>query len=120
MPLRQELISASVPLPLPHFSWKEAVTAPVSLVENGLSASGEGSNSLRRNSQQEQFQDVSDLPSTDSEIEQNESVDEASAHGRGADGSGVVSSSSRENVRVRILSISFAEIPRLICSSFFL
>ncbi|EDV32057.1 uncharacterized protein Dana_GF14230, isoform A [Drosophila ananassae] len=101
MPLRQELISASVPLPLPHFSWKEAVTAPVSLVENGLSASGEGSNSLRRNSQQEQFQDVSDLPSTDSEIEQNESVDEASGHGRGADGSGVVSSSSRENVRRR-------------------
>ncbi|XP_017108791.2 ralBP1-associated Eps domain-containing protein 1 isoform X2 [Drosophila bipectinata] len=101
MPLRQELISASVPLPLPHFSWKEAATAPVSLVENGLSVSGDCSNSLRRNSQQEQFQDVSDLPSTDSEIEQNESVDEASGHGRGTDGSGVVSSSSRENVRRR-------------------
>ncbi|KAH8391374.1 hypothetical protein KR200_004597 [Drosophila serrata] len=103
MPLRQELISATVPLPLPHFSWKEAITAPVS-VENGLAAlppppPTDRRNSLRRNSQQEQLQDTSDLPSTDSEVEQNESVDEATGHGRGGtDGSGVVSSSSRENV----------------------
>ncbi|KAH8334124.1 hypothetical protein KR059_006901 [Drosophila kikkawai] len=103
MPLRQELISATMPLPLPHFSWKEAATAPVA-VENGLAAlppppPTDRRNSLRRNSQQEQLQDTSDLPSTDSEVEQNESVDEATGHGRGGtDGSGVVSSSSRENV----------------------
>jgi len=57
-------------------------------------------NSLRRNSQQEQLQDTSDVPSTDSEVEQNESVDDATGHGRGTDGCGVVSSSSRENVGV--------------------
>ncbi|XP_037709412.1 ralBP1-associated Eps domain-containing protein 1 isoform X2 [Drosophila subpulchrella] len=102
MPLRQELILATFSLPLPHFSWKEAVTAPVA-VENGLAAlppppPTDRRNSLRRNSQQEQLQDTSDVPSTDSEVEQNESVDEAAGHGRGTDGSGVVSSSSRENV----------------------
>ncbi|XP_017077570.2 LOW QUALITY PROTEIN: ralBP1-associated Eps domain-containing protein 2 [Drosophila eugracilis] len=102
MPLRQELILATFPLPLPHFSWKEAITAPVA-VENGLTAlppppPTDRRNSLRRNSQQEQLQDTSDVPSTDSEVEQNESVDEATGHGRGTDGSGVVSSSSRENV----------------------
>nr|XP_016941383.1 ralBP1-associated Eps domain-containing protein 1 isoform X2 [Drosophila suzukii] len=102
MPLRQELILATFSLPLPHFSWKEAVTAPVA-VENGLTAlppppPTDRRNSLRRNSQQEQLQDTSDVPSTDSEVEQNESVDEAAGHGRGTDGSGVVSSSSRENV----------------------
>ncbi|EDW88044.1 ralBP1-associated Eps domain-containing protein 2 isoform X1 [Drosophila yakuba] len=102
MPLRQELILATFPLPLPHFSWKEAVTAPVA-VENGLTAlppppPTDRRNSLRRNSQQEQLQDTSDVPSTDSEVEQNESVDDATGHGRGTDGSGVVSSSSRENV----------------------
>ncbi|XP_016978551.1 ralBP1-associated Eps domain-containing protein 1 isoform X2 [Drosophila rhopaloa] len=102
MPLRQELILATFPLPLPHFSWKEAVTAPVA-VENGLAAlppppPTDRRNSLRRNSQQEQLQDTSDVPSTDSEVEQNESVDEATGHGRGTDGSGIVSSSSRENV----------------------
>ncbi|XP_017005205.2 ralBP1-associated Eps domain-containing protein 1 isoform X2 [Drosophila takahashii] len=102
MPLRQELILATFSLPLPHFSWKEAVTAPVA-VENGLAAlppppPTDRRNSLRRNSQQEQLQDTSDVPSTDSEVEQNESVDEAAGHGRGTDGSGAVSSSSRENV----------------------
>ncbi|XP_039501997.1 ralBP1-associated Eps domain-containing protein 1 isoform X2 [Drosophila santomea] len=102
MPLRQELILATFPLPLPHFSWKEAVTAPVA-VENGLTAlppppPTDRRNSLRRNSQQEQLQDTSDVPSTDSEVEQNESVDDGTGHGRGTDGSGVVSSSSRENV----------------------
>jgi len=104
MPLRQELILATFPLPLPHFSWKEAVTAPVA-VENGLTAlppppPTDRRNSLRRNSQQEQLQDTSDVPSTDSEVEQNESVDDATGHGRGTDGCGVVSSSSRENVGV--------------------
>ncbi|KAH8412359.1 hypothetical protein KR009_001462 [Drosophila setifemur] len=98
MPLRQELIPATVPLPLPHFSWKEAATAPVFLVENGLSGPTDRRSSLRRNSQQEPLQDASDLPSTDSDVEQNESVDEATGHGRGTEGSGVVSSSSRENV----------------------
>ncbi|KAH8276395.1 hypothetical protein KR018_000284 [Drosophila ironensis] len=100
MPLRQELISATVPLPLPHFSWKEGATAPVSL-ENGLSASsGSRRNSQQQQQQQqEQLQDISDLPSTDSEVEQNESVDEGAGKGRtGTDGSGVVSSSSRENI----------------------
>ncbi|XP_052853271.1 ralBP1-associated Eps domain-containing protein 2 isoform X1 [Drosophila gunungcola] len=102
MPLRQELILATFPIPLPHFSWKEAATAAVA-VENGLAAlppppPTDRRNSLRRNSQQEQLQDTSDVPSTDSEVEQNESVDEATGHGRGTDGSGLVSSSSRENV----------------------
>ncbi|SPP79469.1 ralBP1-associated Eps domain-containing protein 2 isoform X3 [Drosophila guanche] len=100
MPLRQELIVATVPLPLPHFSWKDAATAPVT-TENGLGAlppppPTDRRNSLRRNSQQEQLQDTSDVPSTDSEVEQNESIDEAA--GQRTDGSGVVSSSSRENV----------------------
>ncbi|BFF95856.1 ralBP1-associated Eps domain-containing protein 2 [Drosophila madeirensis] len=100
MPLRQELIVATVPLPLPHFSWKDAATAPVA-TENGLGAlppppPTDRRNSLRRNSQQEQLQDTSDVPSTDSEVEQNESIDEAA--GQRTDGSGVVSSSSRENV----------------------
>ncbi|XP_034666725.1 ralBP1-associated Eps domain-containing protein 1 isoform X3 [Drosophila subobscura] len=100
MPLRQELIVATVPLPLPHFSWKDAATAPAA-TENGLGAlppppPTDRRNSLRRNSQQEQLQDTSDVPSTDSEVEQNESIDEAA--GQRTDGSGVVSSSSRENV----------------------
>ncbi|KAH8378344.1 hypothetical protein KR093_010798 [Drosophila rubida] len=108
MPLRQELIAATMPLPLPHFSWKEAATAGC---ENGLGAlppppPTDRRNSLRRNSQQqqqqqqqqlEQLQDTSDVPSTDSEVEQNESscggdFDElaGAAHDVGA----VVSSSS--------------------------
>jgi len=118
MPLRQELILATFSLPLPHFSWKEAVTAPVA-VENGLAAlppppPTDRRNSLRRNSQQEQLQDTSDVPSTDSEVEQNESVDEAAGHGRGTDGSGVVSSSSRENVGVCTSILSMTHANRLI------
>ncbi|XP_017151412.1 ralBP1-associated Eps domain-containing protein 1 isoform X1 [Drosophila miranda] len=100
MPLRQELIFATCPLPLPHFSWKELSAASVA-TENGLGAlppppPTDRRNSLRRNSQQDQLQDTSDVPSTDSEVEQNESIEEAA--GQRTDGSGVVSSSSRENV----------------------
>lgn len=107
MPLRQELIAATVPLPLPHFSWKEAATAPAGTCENGLGAlppppPTDRRNSLRRNSQQQQQQlDGSDVPSTDSEVEQNESscggdFDELAA----ADVVVVSSSSSRETVRI--------------------
>jgi len=114
MPLRQELIAATVPLPLPHFGWKEAATAPAITCENGLGAlppppPTDRRNSLRRNSQQqqqqqqqlEQLQDTSDVPSTDSEVEQNESscggdFDELA----GADAVVVSSSSSRETVRI--------------------
>ncbi|XP_062142679.1 ralBP1-associated Eps domain-containing protein 2 isoform X1 [Drosophila sulfurigaster albostrigata] len=116
MPLRQELIAATMPLPLPHFSWKEAATTGC---ENGLGAlppppPTDRRNSLRRNSQQqqqqqqqlEQLQDTSDVPSTDSEVEQNESscggdFDElaGAAHDVGAVVSS--SSSSRETQRRR-------------------
>lgn len=117
MPLRQELIAATVPLPLPHFSWKEAATTSTIACENGLGAlppppTNDRRNSLRRNSQQqqhqqqlEQLQDTSDVPSTDSEVEQNES----SCGGdfdklANAEAVGVVSSSSsRETVRIAYL-----------------
>ncbi|EDW11290.1 ralBP1-associated Eps domain-containing protein 1 isoform X1 [Drosophila mojavensis] len=112
VPLRQELIAATVPLPLPHFSWKEAATTSTIACENGLGAlppppTNDRRNSLRRNSQQqqhqqqlEQLQDTSDVPSTDSEVEQNESscggdFDELA----NAEAVGVVSSSSRETRR---------------------
>ncbi|EDW86777.2 uncharacterized protein Dwil_GK23672, isoform B [Drosophila willistoni] len=110
MPLRQELIVATVPLPLPHFSWKDSATAPV-VPENGLPPPPptDRRNSLRRNSQQqqhqqlEQQQDASDVPSTDSEVEQNESLDEQAGQGHSGECSsgGLVTSSSRENLRRR-------------------
>ncbi|KAL7741743.1 hypothetical protein ACLKA6_000355 [Drosophila palustris] len=110
MPLRQELIAATVPLPLPHFSWKDSATAPAVTCENGLGAlppppPTDRRNSLRRNSQQQHQQqqqlDTSDVPSTDSEVEQNESscggdFDEMVS---GADVVVVSSSSSRETRR---------------------
>ncbi|XP_030241619.1 ralBP1-associated Eps domain-containing protein 1 isoform X2 [Drosophila navojoa] len=114
VPLRQELIAATVPLPLPHFSWKEAATTSTISCENGLGAlppppTNDRRNSLRRNSQQqqhqqqlEQLQDTSDVPSTDSEVEQNESscggdFDELA----NAEAVGVVSSSSSRETRRR-------------------
>ncbi|XP_034474039.1 ralBP1-associated Eps domain-containing protein 2 isoform X2 [Drosophila innubila] len=112
MPLRQELIAATVPLPLPHFSWKDSATAPAVTCENGLGAlppppPTDRRNSLRRNSQQqhhqqqlEHLQDTLDVPSTDSEVEPNESscggdFDELAT----ADAVVVSSSSSRETRR---------------------
>ncbi|XP_023175270.2 ralBP1-associated Eps domain-containing protein 1 [Drosophila hydei] len=114
VPLRQELIAATVPLPLPHFGWKEAATTSTIACENGLGAlppppTNDRRNSLRRNSQQqqhqqqlEQLQDTSDVPSTDSEVEQNESscggdFDELA----NAEAVGVVSSSSSREPRRR-------------------
>lgn len=104
MPLRQELIAATVPLPLPHFSWKEAATASTGTCENGLGAlppppPTDRRNSLRRNSKQQL--DTSDVPSTDSEVEQNESscggdFDELAT----ADVVVISSSSSHETVRI--------------------
>ncbi|XP_017855448.1 ralBP1-associated Eps domain-containing protein 2 isoform X2 [Drosophila busckii] len=113
VPLRQELIVATVPLPLPHFSWKEAATAAISNSENGIGVlppppPTDRRNSLRRNSQQqqqqqqqqEQLQDTSDVPSTDSEVDQNESSCGGDFDERtGADVVFAGSSSSRETRR---------------------
>ncbi|XP_030383630.1 ralBP1-associated Eps domain-containing protein 1 isoform X2 [Scaptodrosophila lebanonensis] len=126
MPLRQELIAATVQLPLPHFSWKEVpttttLTATTTACENGLSAlppppPTDRRNSLqrradavRRNSQQQQQDqqhDTSDVPSTDSEVEQNESscggeFDEVVGVPGSGGGSALVSSTSSRETRRR-------------------
>ncbi|XP_037958525.1 ralBP1-associated Eps domain-containing protein 1 isoform X2 [Teleopsis dalmanni] len=109
MPLRQELIAASMQLPLPRFSWKDSPSSidtnagsnifnqqnginvlpppPVADRRNSLprradwqdsNTSGSRRNSVNQQHQQQQQQHLdaaanSDVPSTDSEVEQNES-----------------------------------------------
>lgn len=114
MPLRTELISSSVNLPLPRFSWKLESSSPIAsamtrsdgLQTNGLSIGGGGSASgsskgvavPRRGSWFDTtsggLADAtnSDVPSTDSEVEHNESSSGREPHrhrgGGGAAGGG--------------------------------
>lgn len=94
MPLRTELISSSVNLPLPRFSWKLESASPIAstmtrsdaLQTNGMSISGTSSSGSNKGiavprrgswfdttSQQLVDPTNSDVPSTDSEVEHNES-----------------------------------------------
>lgn len=110
MPLRQELVAASVQLPLPRFSWTESSNKmevsnhhhhaipppPVTDRRNSLQRRSEWSDtnaigSRRNSSATHQHQsDIctvnSDLPSTDSEVEQCES----SCGGEGVAGNNVL------------------------------
>ncbi|XP_055850840.1 ralBP1-associated Eps domain-containing protein 1 isoform X2 [Episyrphus balteatus] len=109
MPLRTELISSSVNLPLPRFSWKLESSSPIAstmtradaLQTNGMAmgsvSSSKGVAVPRRGSwfdtTSTQLVDAtnSDVPSTDSEVEHNESSSGREPHrhrGGGAAGGG--------------------------------
>lgn len=81
VPLRQELIASTIALPLPKFSWKES---PVQLRTEALNgkvndvnrwrSSGDHSPNLIELARADAQSDIgnSDITSTDSEVEQNE------------------------------------------------